>query len=363
MFLLVRDLTRSPAAGILAGLIFAFAPYRFDHYIHLELLWTQWMPFTLWMLHRTLRTGRIRDGLLAGLFMTLQGLSCIYLGVFFLTAFVPAVLLLLAQPGAARKAIVPLALGGLMFTAVMSAYRAPYEVAHELVGRRPAGEASLYSAGPKHYFSATPDNLLYGPLTGDFGRHEKRLFPGLVAIALLIAALWPPLDRRRAAYAIALVIAVLVSFGPPGIVAGWLQQVATVYQGLRVFARMGGVALLAIAVLAGFGASRIIAWLGRRPRLSAGPAAFCIGLAMFGGVSRRPARTGPRRHHAPAGLRVACRRSHAGWWLNCPCRATNQPISSATKASTLTTRRSISSPSSTATAASGRRRTSRWCGP
>lgn len=283
MFLLVRDLTRSPAAGVLAGLIFAFAPYRFDHYIHLELLWTQWMPFTLWMFHRTLTTGRLRDGVMTGVFMTLQGLSCIYLGVFFLTAFGPAALLLLMRTAVPpRRIVAALALGGLVFGAVMYAYRMPYTGARDVVGGRASGEASLYSAGPKHYFSATPDNLIYGPLTGDFGRHEKRLFPGLVAFGLLITALWPPVDRRRLAYALTLVIAVIVSFGPPGIVGAWLQATTEVYQGLRVFARMGGVALVAIAVLAGFGAARVLAWIERRPWRPAVPVTVLAGAVMFG---------------------------------------------------------------------------------
>jgi hypothetical protein len=85
MFLLVRDLTGNPAAGLVAGIIFAFAPYRFDHYVHLELVSAQWMPFALWMLHRTLQSGRLTDGLMTGTFGAVQGLSCVYLTVYFAT--------------------------------------------------------------------------------------------------------------------------------------------------------------------------------------------------------------------------------------------------------------------------------------
>ena len=67
MFLLVWSLTRHVPAALLAGFVFAFLPYRFMHYAHLELQMAQWMPLCLWALHRTIRAGRLRDGLLTGL--------------------------------------------------------------------------------------------------------------------------------------------------------------------------------------------------------------------------------------------------------------------------------------------------------
>ncbi|NOZ07125.1 MAG: hypothetical protein GXP41_12365, partial [Chloroflexi bacterium] len=42
MYLLVFSLTRYRLAGILAGLIFAFAPYRFGHLSQIQLLSAQW---------------------------------------------------------------------------------------------------------------------------------------------------------------------------------------------------------------------------------------------------------------------------------------------------------------------------------
>src|SRR5262245_29726211 len=87
-FLLVRDLTGSSAAGIVGGMIYAFAPFRFDPLIHLEMLWAQWIPLAMWMLHRTLQSGRWRDGLMTGVYIGLQGLSCVYYTVFLATILV-----------------------------------------------------------------------------------------------------------------------------------------------------------------------------------------------------------------------------------------------------------------------------------
>src|SRR5207237_7194030 len=85
IFMLVRYLTGSRGAALLAGVIFAFAPYRHEHIMHMELQWTMWMPWAFLALHRTLDTGRWRDGIAAGLAVALQMLSSIYYGIFLAT--------------------------------------------------------------------------------------------------------------------------------------------------------------------------------------------------------------------------------------------------------------------------------------
>lgn len=51
-YLLVRDLTGRPAAAFLAGLAYAFAPYRISQYSHLQVLSSYWMPFALYGFRR-----------------------------------------------------------------------------------------------------------------------------------------------------------------------------------------------------------------------------------------------------------------------------------------------------------------------
>ena len=53
-YLLVRELTGSMVAGLVAGTIFAFSTYRFYHFVHLHLLGTQWLPLALLAIHRFL---------------------------------------------------------------------------------------------------------------------------------------------------------------------------------------------------------------------------------------------------------------------------------------------------------------------
>ncbi len=113
---------------MIAGIIFAFAPYRFDHYMHMELQWTIWVPWALWAVHRTIESGRLLHGLQAGLFVALQMLSSVYYGVF-LATLLPLVagLLLLSLPRSqALRAFGALALGGVAAAIICSLYALPY---------------------------------------------------------------------------------------------------------------------------------------------------------------------------------------------------------------------------------------------
>ena len=90
MFLLARALTGRTGAAMVGGAIFALYPYRLEHYSHLELQMTMWMPLALLWLHRTLARGRWRDGLATGLAFALQTLSSLYYGCF-LAVFIAVV--------------------------------------------------------------------------------------------------------------------------------------------------------------------------------------------------------------------------------------------------------------------------------
>ena len=82
MFAWVRKLSGSAAAGLVAGTIFAFLPYRMAHYRigHLNLSGTQWFPLYFWGLYDLLRARRWnwRAGLLAGVMLGLIALTSMY---------------------------------------------------------------------------------------------------------------------------------------------------------------------------------------------------------------------------------------------------------------------------------------------
>ena len=93
---------------------------------------------------------------------------------------------------------------------------------------------------------------------------ERRLFPGFVAIALAIAGLALPRKTAgprdgavRLAYALGLLLALDVSLGFNGVIYRGLYDYFLPFKALRVPARMGLMVGFSLAVLAGYGATRI----------------------------------------------------------------------------------------------------------
>ena len=83
---------------------------------------------------------------------------------------------------------------------------------------------------------------------------ERRLFPGIVAVLLAIAAVFPrPRTRAAVVYLIALVAAFEMSLGFHGYMYRFLYEHVPVFAGLRVPARLGIFVIAFLAILAAHG--------------------------------------------------------------------------------------------------------------
>ena len=81
-FLFVRDLTKSPEAGFIAGVIFAYFPQTLEQTLeHLNLFSAQFIPLTLFYLLRWSRTQRAADALAFGACFALNALCSWHLGL------------------------------------------------------------------------------------------------------------------------------------------------------------------------------------------------------------------------------------------------------------------------------------------
>lgn len=254
IFVLSRHLTGSRAGAVMAGIVFAFAPYRFEHYMHMELQWTVWMPWALWALQRTIETGSPRFGLLMGLFLALQMASSVYYGVFLLilVAVAGLVQLLPLRGHHLARTVRALLLGGALATSVSWVYSLPYSSASSLVGTRSSHEVKTFSARPRDYLVATPENLLYGGSQPE--TPERRLFPGIVppVLALLGLVLVRP-TTVVIAYWAGLVVAFELSLGANGVVYPLLYEHVAMMRGLRAAARASALFLMFLGVLAAYG--------------------------------------------------------------------------------------------------------------
>jgi hypothetical protein len=255
IFMLVRYLTGSRGGALLAGVVFAFAPYRFEHIMHMELQWTMWMPWAFLALHKTLDTGRWRYGVATGLAVALQMLSSIYYGIFLATLLgLSGVLLLIRDRGVSlRRAIAALTLGAAVAGAICAAYAVPYLRTREALGDRQEHEVRMFSARPANYLVATPTNWLYGK-PPERSLSERRLFPG--AVALLLAAIGLLLrlpSTRQIVYLLAMVAAFEMSLGLGGYAYAFLHNHVVLYRGLRAPARLGIFVVMFVAILAAYG--------------------------------------------------------------------------------------------------------------
>jgi hypothetical protein len=279
-YVLARRLSGHTGSAVVAGLVFAFAPYRRDHAQHLELQFALWTPLALWAWHRALERGTARDGLLCAACLLLQLLSCVYYGLFLAVALavICPLTLIARRRGLGKGALAGLAVGLFVVAAAAAAYRQPYALARDLVGERDLVETARYSADPSSYLAATPDNILYGSLTSPLGDNEKRLFPGLTPMALSVAALIPSPTSIALIYGTAAVVAWDASLGTSGRVFPLLRDWLTPFRSVRAPARFAMLVLLGLSVLTAIGLSQ----LARRfPRRSVAMTTIAAGLVIM----------------------------------------------------------------------------------
>jgi hypothetical protein len=188
-------------AAILAGIMFAFSPYRSDQRAHLQVLLMQWIPLLLWLWHRLLEETTPRRALaFIGVYF-LHVTGGMYLAYFVHFAF--AILLLQHvdrwRSLAAWRSLRVLAPTLAVCLGTAAAIFMPYVIARrgdDFV--RGIGDAGYYGATLLSYFSIGIDNVAWGALLGRLARPENQLCAGLVTTALAVLGVRLLWRRQRA---------------------------------------------------------------------------------------------------------------------------------------------------------------------
>jgi hypothetical protein len=288
-FALARRLTGSSAAAWLGAIIFGFAPYRMAHIGHLELQWTMWMPLGMLLLHRLMEQPSLSRGLLLGAALGAQVLCSIYYGVFLACYLGVAWLVLFPFEEAKRGILAASAIAVAPLLLVAMIYGPPYAQTRETFGQRGSEEIATFSAVPSDYLRVPQENKLRGRVDAVPVADERSLFPGFVAIALAIIALFPPISRTALTYLVLAIVAADFSLGSGGILFSLLQSVASVTTSLRSPARFGVLVLLSISVLAAIGAARLHRrWPGRAAVHSVLLSLVCLGEYWSSPIGVRP---------------------------------------------------------------------------
>jgi hypothetical protein len=240
---LAYTLTRRHDVSLLAGLAFAFAPYRLAQAAHIQVLASFWTPACLAALHRLGDSGRTRWAAAASACWVLQALCCGYY-LFFLLVLVGLWLAWFALGRwPARRLVTALgafAAGAALLVPLLLGYQ---RILHDTYGlKRAIGEAGAFSADLASLLKASEDLLIWGWVRV-FARPEADLFPGLTIVVLTAFAIWslraqtePAVDTRAirrtrgillALFSILLVLSALpFVYGPSQLTIGGIRLVS-----------------------------------------------------------------------------------------------------------------------------------------
>lgn len=191
-FRLARTLTGSSGAAWIAGIIFAFVPFRFGMMSHLHCLFSMWIPllFEAQVLFARKRSkGR---AVWLGIAFFMCGLTSITWFAFSLVPFTVSAAILLTRyelwrdRNFWRRGVVALGLGSLALLPFLLPY---YHVARLYHFERSIEEVKSWSARPIHWLAVDGRNRLWRGLGDNLaGVARFRLFPGLLPILLSLAA-------------------------------------------------------------------------------------------------------------------------------------------------------------------------------
>ncbi len=311
-YLLARELGLRPAAAVVAGAAFAYAPWRLEQDGHLHVISSGGVPLALFLLLRGYRRQRPATVLAGWLVVTWQFSLGFTLGL--QLGYLLAVLAAIAavhwwregRPPPLRKVVLA-SLTGVAVLAITAATLArPYQrVLDDHPEAHRTSEQVSGLSGPISQFAAAPEhNIVWAGATsgvrdGLTSVSEQTLFPGLVILALAIAGLLAPTLPKR--WRIGLGVGVLVcgalSLGfhtaGPGRFYPYrlLYELAPGWSGIRVPGRINTLTSLGLALLAAGGAHFLLTKLHRR-HLAAGVAAALVALICFEGA-------GPTRAEVP----------------------------------------------------------------
>jgi hypothetical protein len=257
-FLMMWRWTGDGGAAIVTGTLVAFNAHTLTRLPQLQALHMELLPLALVAFDALLTTPRLRHALLIAVSVALQGLTSYYGLVITATALAAGWVARAGDwTGGRARRVVPLF--ALAIVASTIALLPVLRVYNSLGQVRPLGEVARYSAAWRDYL-ASPARLHYSTWSARWFGGTTALFPGAsaVVLALLAAPLGVIARDSRARMALAFGAAgFALSFGPfmPGY--AFLYHVLPPLQGIRNAARLGYLAIVCCATLAGFAVAEV----------------------------------------------------------------------------------------------------------
>ncbi len=190
-YYLVRYLTEDRRAAAIAGVLYAYCPYVFGHFPHIQLLMIGGLPVCLLAFHRYVDLATTTRAVTLGLALWLMGLSCAYYGL-----FAGGIVAL----GSITLAVAEwrlfewsywrgIAIAAILCVGLTIPFFLPYRDVLEGVGfSRTLTEAYRYSANTQAWLaSAAWAHRWWLPAIPGF---TEVLFPGIVTLVFGVAGIW-----------------------------------------------------------------------------------------------------------------------------------------------------------------------------
>lgn len=305
MYLLARYYTGKPFAAFVAALIYAFAPYRIGQIDHIHVVAGEWIPLAFLYLDRALQERKWRHWSLFALFYLLQMLSSIYYGIFLTYTLIAYLLFQYAKPiwrawrrhgrsylaQVVRFAVKPAVVFGVVLV-LLAVLMTPYLLSLGSGLSRGIDQSEFYAAFLRDFGFSAPFNWLHGgnfyngiPIQNDSEHHLFLGWTTMLLAALGILLVFRQHNKTMRTFVWTGLIILLFAFGPvlqfstdsgapliagppmptfinpypPAIPLPWYLAyfILPGFKGLRVPARLIGVLLMVLALLAAY----TVSWL------------------------------------------------------------------------------------------------------
>ena len=257
-YYLVRYLVHDRRAAFVSAICFAYCPYVFSRFAHVQLLLTAPMPLMLLAFHRLADHPTLKRGGVLGLAFGIQALACGYYAVFLATLIGPLVVLTAVIQGLVKNVRfwAGLAVAGLTSAVIVVPLFAQYLALQQRTGfGRSIEDAHLFSASWRTYLVS---GAYASSWLADGTMSSAVLFPGFVAaifglVGFLIAWRLGGRSRQLAAiYGGVAVLAFWLSLGPAGHLYTIAYRFNPAFTLMRAPNRFGVLVSLAFSVAASF---------------------------------------------------------------------------------------------------------------
>src|SRR5262245_5563006 len=191
---LVFAIVRRHGPAVVGALIMGFSPYRVAQLPHVQMLWAFALPCALLAAHRYVEDGSWRWLAAFGCSWLVIALSNSYYLLFFPVLFALWLIwFAAATPRRAAALVVAAAVASLPLVPILWVYSAMHQ-GQRLVRR--FDEIESFGADLAAIFTTAPEMVLWRPLSAA-GRGEGQLFPGFVALTLVVAGALVALSAWR----------------------------------------------------------------------------------------------------------------------------------------------------------------------